>query len=92
MTSWNRVFAIVALSMAAGCGADSSPIEEMCDRLDECNLLVGSVRGCVENLETEASDLSPSLRKDFDNALDDCLDFNTCELFSACITRLTDGE
>jgi len=88
MTSLHRLIAIVTLVAASGCPSEESPIEEFCVRLDECNNLTGSVRGCVEKMEKAADDLPDSERADFNNLLDRCLDLNSCDLFVSCVASI----
>lgn len=73
-------------------------VTELCERLDECNELVGiDVSECTDLTNFCVDDTFPttSLRNDWELLVEDCQEFSTCAVFAACYAELTcslDGE
>lgn len=72
---------------ACGGGGDSDPVSAGCDRLDECNALNPGVSAdeCVEMVDTQLENVTPSQRSDWETLMGGCLQFDTCSAFLACV-------
>jgi hypothetical protein len=72
-----------------GCGGgDGSVSEKVCDRLDECNLLIGmSTSECIENGNKALDDLTSTDRADCERNMTDCLKNESCSNYSACFVK-----
>jgi hypothetical protein len=79
----------IALALAlAGCGGDTfgggSTTEALCKRADECNALNGSVQECVEAFDRCTGEMTPSERADWEHAVEECLEYDSCGLAVDC--------
>lgn len=72
---------------ACGGGGDGDPVVEGCARLDECNALNPGVSAdeCVEMVDTQLENVTPSQRSDWETLMGGCLEFDTCTAFLSCV-------
>ena len=77
--------ALAGLTACGNGGAD--PVEAGCDRLDECNALNPGVSAeeCVEMVDTQLENVTPSQRSDWETLMGGCLQFDTCTAFLSCV-------
>jgi hypothetical protein len=68
-------------------GGDGDPVAEGCDRLDECNALNAGISAdeCVEMVDTQLENVTPSQRSDWETLMGGCLEFDTCSAFLSCV-------
>lgn len=82
---------VVGAAFLLSCGGDgnssSSVAERGCERDDECNFLEPgvSVSECIEQIETLLDSLTQSQRNDFVRIVNECLEFETCAAYNACL-------
>lgn len=97
--SVSKVMAGVIVALLMGCGADgdeeeilgaSSLVNDMCTRLDSCNILDGSVDDCVQESNKDIEDLTPNEVSDLNTEMRECLAFKTCDAFERCAFRSED--
>ena len=68
-------------------GTKGSTVDELCKRLDDCNELVGiSASECADltNFCLDESFPTSSLKADWAKLVEECQEFSTCAVFSAC--------
>jgi len=76
---------------AASGGTKGSTVDELCRRLDDCNELVGiSASECADltNFCLDESFPTSSLKADWAKLVEECQEFSTCAVFSACYAEL----
>lgn len=81
----STIFAVLAitLGLVSGC---ASTVSQACDRADECNSLSGeTVDECVDRNEKALDGFTDAKRADCENAVDKCLENESCENFSSCL-------
>ncbi len=65
----------------------ANTVRSLCERLDECNELIGmNVMECIDLTEFCLDENFPttSLRNDWELLTEQCLDFSTCAVFVNC--------
>ena len=70
----------------SGSGSGMPTVSEaFCNRLDSCNILVGSVNDCVQKYDRDLGALTPNERADVEMVLKTCLALRSCDTFVACL-------
>ena len=78
---------VVLLVGACGDDDDGGGIEQrLCEKADECNFLEAgiSVQDCVDEAKMCTSSLVSSERKDWEAAIEDCLELSNCTNIASC--------
>lgn len=79
----------LAVTAGAACGGseDADPVSDGCDRLDECNALLPGISAgeCVEMVEVNLGNATPSQRNDWETLMNGCLEFDSCDAFITCV-------
>ncbi len=78
---------VVGPGLVACGGGDGDPVADGCDRLDECNALNPGISAdeCVEMVDTQLENVTPSQRSDWETLMGGCLEFDTCSAFLSCV-------
>ena len=71
----------LTIAVLAACASVEA---RLCDRLDECNALTGSVEECASDAQDALGDLSDSDEKDCEAQIDACLENESCDNFLVC--------
>lgn len=81
--SFARALGVFAVAIAlSACGSTAG---DLCNRLDECNLLQNqSVDECTDATEDALDDLSDGARSDCEDSINECLEFESCSNFANC--------
>jgi hypothetical protein len=79
---------LLVLAIAA-CNSQTTT-EQMCDRMQSCNLLAAgySADECEQDLDADASSLAQNQRDEFEFELQQCLDHPSCSGFGDCLSAL----
>jgi hypothetical protein len=78
-----RTTILFIVSILAAC--TDSKMKQFCERADECNALNTSVQECVDNLESQRDQLTPSSQGELDLQVQMCLDHPSCDGFRSCV-------
>ena len=82
-----RALILVIVSITSAC-THESPIEEFCNRAQDCNLLNTSVTECIDGLEHQRDQLSTAAQGELDLSVQMCLDHPSCDGFATCVANL----
>lgn len=85
---FGTLFVVIAamLMFGLGCGSEAA---SYCSKADECNALSGRSKSECEDIVNKCVDtLTSSQRKDWNTAVNSCLDIATCSTFIACANQL----
>ncbi|MEO1228496.1 MAG: hypothetical protein AAFZ18_06300 [Myxococcota bacterium] len=74
------------LFLLTACGGGG--VSGLCDKLDDCNSLNGSVNECVETNEAILNNLPSSQKSDCERAIDACNELESCGNFVTCVGNL----
>jgi hypothetical protein len=77
---------IIWILALAACTSKSTT-EELCDRMQSCNLLRAgvSVDECVQDLDTALGQLPPTQKDEVEYDLQQCLDHPACSGLASCV-------
>ncbi len=82
---------LIFLCIAITCACAHDPIQDACQRADECNALTGSVQECTEDFDSGLNKLPQSDQDEYRQEVTDCLDHASCSAFVTCINDVLGG-
>jgi hypothetical protein len=102
MSHVSSSIALIIFMLCAACtdtakpsrpGTDSDPkppavSAATCERLDTCNILLGSVEECIQEADTALSMLPQNQRAEVELAVRQCLSHPSCDGLGACLADL----
>ncbi|AKJ01300.1 Hypothetical protein AA314_02926 [Archangium gephyra] len=82
----------IRMTLALACGAlamgGCATVEQrFCERADECNFLTAGLSAdeCTDQYMSCTDDLTDPERADWSKLMNECLEFQSCGIFAACV-------